>query len=80
MREHFYNVRVTVAETRKSMLRLFPGLSFNTARKHDDDSYVINQSWRETGAQLSMNLLNLLSTPSMLSLSEARKSWPRTSA
>ena len=71
LREHFYNVRVTVAETRKSMLRLFPGLSFNTARKHDDDSYVINQSWRETGAQLSMNLLNLLSAPSVLSLSEA---------
>ena len=71
LREHFYNVRVTVAETRKSMLRLFPGLNFSTARKHDDDSYVINQSWRETGAQLSMNLLNLLSAPSVLSLSEA---------
>ena len=71
LREHFYNVRVAVAETRKSMLRLFPGLSFNTARKHDDDSYVINQSWRETGAQLSMNLFNLLSAPTLFNLSEA---------
>jgi outer membrane protein TolC len=71
LREHFYNVRVAVAETRKSLLRLFPGLSFSTARKHDDDSYVINQSWRESGAQLSMNLFNLLSAPTVLSLSEA---------
>lgn len=71
LREHFYNVRIAVAETRKSLLRLFPGLSFTYARKHDNNSYLINQSWQETGMQLSWNLFNVLSAPTAINLSEA---------
>ena len=71
LREQLYNVRISAAETRKSLLKLFPGLNFSSARKHDDDSYVINQSWRETGVQLSWNLFNLLSAPTVMNLAEA---------
>ena len=71
LREHFYNVRISVAETRKSMLRMFPGLTFSYTGKHDTNSYLINQSWRETGLQLSWNLFNILSAPAAMDLSEA---------
>jgi outer membrane protein TolC len=71
LKEQFYNVRISVAETRKSMLKLFPSLSFNYGYKHDSDSYLINNSWSEAGAQLSWNLLSLLSLPAMNRYNEA---------
>ncbi len=73
LREHFYNVRITVAETKKSMLRLFPGLSFSYTGKRDTNSYLINRSWQETGVQLSWNLFNLFSAPANMRLSEANE-------
>jgi len=64
-KEHFYNARIVVAETKKSLLRMFPNLSFNYGVKHDSDSYLIHNNWSEAGAQLSWNLLNLLSLPTV---------------
>ncbi len=71
LREQFYNVRIAVAETKKSMLRLFPALSFNYSLRHDTNSYLINKSWNEAGAQISWNLFNLLSAPVAMSYSES---------
>jgi len=71
LRESFYNVRVATDEARRGMLRLFPGLSFNYSARHSDDSYLINQRWNEAGAQLSFNLLGLLSIPVQKRLGEA---------
>lgn len=73
LKEQFYNARIAVAETKKSMLRLFPGLSFNYTYKHDSDSYLINQRWREAGLQVSWNLFSLLSAPSAIRYSEANE-------
>ncbi len=53
------------------MLRMFPGLSFNYALKHDSDSYLINNSWRETGISLSYNLFGVLSFPAQKALADA---------
>lgn len=71
IRESFYNVRIAQQETRKTMLRMFPGLSFNYGFKTSDDRYLINQNWSEAGAQLSFNLLSLLSMPSQKRLAQA---------
>lgn len=71
VREQFYNSRIAVAETKKAMLRMFPGLSFNYALKHDTDSYLINSSWREAGVSLSYNLFNILSYPTQQALADA---------
>jgi hypothetical protein len=56
LREQFYNVRIAVAETKKSMMRMFPGISFNYSLRHDTNSYLIHNSWQEAGAQISWNL------------------------
>ncbi len=71
LREQFYNVRIAVAETKKSMLRLFPGLSFNYALRHDTNSYLINKTWQDAGAQISWNLFNLISAPVAMRYSES---------
>jgi outer membrane protein TolC len=71
LREQFYNTRIASEETRKTILKLFPNLNLNYTLKHDSDKYLVNNNWNEVGAQLSFNLLNLLSAPSQKRLAEA---------
>lgn len=71
LREQFYNSRIAQEETRKALVRMFPGISFNYDLKHDNDSYLIHQNWREAGVQLSFNLFNLLTGPAQQKLAEA---------
>lgn len=71
LRESIYNARIARQETRRILLRLFPGLSFNYALKRNDDDYLINKSWNETGLQLSFNLFSLFSAPAQVNLAEA---------
>lgn len=71
LRESLYNARIARLETRRTMLKLFPGLSFTYAVRHSDDQYLINQSWNETGLQLSFNLLGMLSAHSQKKLADA---------
>ncbi|KAB2967449.1 TolC family protein [Zoogloea sp.] len=70
LREQHYNVRIAAAETRKSLLKLLPGVSFNYGYRGDTNSYLINNDWREGGVRVSWNLLNLLSAPAVKDLAE----------
>jgi outer membrane protein TolC len=71
LRESFYNARIAALETRRVMLKLFPGISFSYGTRHSNDSYLINQNWNETGIQISYNLLGLLSAPAQMRLADA---------
>ncbi|MCQ9426502.1 TolC family protein [Pseudomonas sp. LJDD11] len=71
LREQNYNTRIASQETRKTLLRLFPNLSLNYSLRHDSDKYLINNNWNEAGAQLSFNLLNILSAPAQMRLAKA---------
>ncbi|MFZ2268529.1 MAG: TolC family protein [Azonexus sp.] len=71
LRESIYNARIARQETRRTLLKLFPGLSFNYTHKTSDDRFLINQSWNEAGAQISFNLLGLLSAPAQMRLADA---------
>lgn len=70
LRESMYNVRIAAAETRKSLIRLLPGLTFDYAYKYDNDTYLVNQHWRDAGFKVSFNLFNVLSGPSRLKAAE----------
>jgi outer membrane protein TolC len=70
LREGIYNARIAQQETRRTLLKLFPGLSFNYGYKHSDDDYLIHQNWTEAGAQISFNLLGLLSAPTQMRLAD----------
>lgn len=71
LREGMYNARIAQQETRRTMLKLFPGISFNAGIHHSDDPYLIHQSWNDVGAQISFNLLGVLSAPAQMRLAEA---------
>ena len=67
------------------LLRMFPGLSFNYSLNKSNDSYLINDHWREAGVQVSFNLLSLLSAPQQWKLAKdgvsladqaAGRRWP----
>ncbi|MGI4721314.1 MAG: TolC family protein [Janthinobacterium lividum] len=71
LRESFYNARIAVEETRKTMLRMFPNLSFNYDLRYDTDKYLINNDWNTAGLQLSWNVMNLFTAPAQKRLAEA---------
>lgn len=70
LREQFYNARIAATNTRKSLLRLLPGLSFDYAYRSDSDRYLINDQWRDASVRVSFNLFNLLSGPAELKAAE----------
>ena len=59
VREQALNVRVAAEETRKSLLKMFPNISFNYGWHYDNDIYLVNDRWRDAGVSLSYNLFNL---------------------
>lgn len=71
LRTSFYNARIARLETRRALLRMFPGISFSYGVHGSDDSYLINQSWTEAAAQISFNLLGLLAAPAQMRLADA---------
>jgi len=71
LRESLYATRIAQEETKRVMLRVFPGLSFNYSLNKSTDSYLINDSWRDAGVQVSFNLLSLLSLPAQKQLAAA---------
>ncbi|MBT0963456.1 TolC family protein [Denitromonas iodatirespirans] len=73
LRESAYNVRIAAADTRKSLLQLFPGISFNYSVNHDDDRFLVNNSWNEAGLRVNFNLFNLLSAPARLEAAEGNE-------
>ncbi len=63
LRESFYNARIAANDTRKALLRLLPGISFDYGAKYNDDRFLLNDRWNEAGVRVSTNLFNLLSGP-----------------
>ena len=70
LKEASYNARIAATDTRKALLRLLPGISFDVSAKHDSDKYLVNQRWQEAGVRVSLNLFNLLSGPSQMQAAE----------
>lgn len=70
LREHSYNARIAAQETRKTLLRMMPGLSFNYGHHYDGDSYLINEQWNQASVTAGFNLFNILSAPAHRRASE----------
>ena len=63
LKEGIYTARIAMLETRKSLLRLLPGLTFNYGPQASNNTYYINKNWMEGSFQVSYNLWNLLMAP-----------------
>jgi outer membrane protein TolC len=71
LREQFYGASIARDETHKILLRMFPNLSFNYNLRNDNDRFLVHHNWNEAGAQLSFNLLGLLSAPAQKRMADA---------
>lgn len=70
MRESLYNARIARDEAKKAIVKMFPGVSFSYGTKTTNDEYIVNQRWNEAGAQISFNLLGVLSAPTAKRLAD----------
>ncbi|QSX32637.1 TolC family protein [Shewanella avicenniae] len=74
LREQYFNVRIAALETRKTLLKMFPNLTFKVGTHYDNDYYMVNHAWNSAGTSLSFNLMNLLSYSSKKEVAEKTES------
>ena len=68
-----YKRRIKAYETKKSILRLFPGLEFSQSLNYDNTESNANSVWSEFGINLTWNLINLFTAQETLSLAQDRE-------
>lgn len=73
MRENLYQQRISVEDTKGSMLALIPGLQFNTTWTYSNNQYLLNNNNVEYGARIGANLLDVFSASSIKKASLARE-------
>jgi outer membrane protein TolC len=71
LREQVYLSRIAVDETKKTILKLLPGINLNATRNWDSNSFLVDNQWYSLGAKLSWNLFNLISAPDQIDQAEA---------
>lgn len=73
LREEMYQTRIGVAEIRKAMLRLLPGVEVNIGGHYDSNSYLLNQHFADWGTQIAKNVFEILSAPQAIGNAETQK-------
>lgn len=72
--DNAYQARIAVDDTRKAMVRMLPGISFDFSPKYDSNSFLVAHSWQEASIRLGGNLItSLLAAPSQTAYSEANE-------
>ncbi|MEO5330513.1 MAG: TolC family protein [Magnetococcus sp. YQC-5] len=66
LRLELYQQRIGLAETRKALLKILPGLEFKTTTHYDSNSFAMNSVWETAGIQVAGNLMRLVSIPDEL--------------
>lgn len=75
IREEWYRKRVDLNDLKIAKIQLWPNIGVNAGYQYDSNKYLYNDHWRETGLQVSMNLLRLLQLPA---LNEAEENQTKT--
>lgn len=72
LREEDYRNRISVAETKRAILTILPGIRLDFAARYDSNKYLYYQSWTEGGIEIFSNLMRLLAYPAIEKSNEAR--------
>jgi outer membrane protein TolC len=72
LREEDYRKRISLAETKRAVLTVLPGIRLDFAARYDSNQYLYYQSWTEGGIEIFSNLMRLLAYPSIQKSNEAR--------
>ncbi|RAU20270.1 TolC family protein [Paramagnetospirillum kuznetsovii] len=73
LREQMYLARITLDETKKTILKMLPGINLNINNKWDSNSFLVDHQWYEVGSKITWNLFNLLSAPDQMDSAEANE-------
>ena len=65
LREEDFKQRITADETRKQLLGMLPGISFDYGAYRDSNQYLYNKSWMQGGISVGWNLMRLIALPSL---------------
>nr|WP_283091886.1 TolC family protein [Magnetospirillum sulfuroxidans] len=71
LHEAAYLQRISVQETRRAIVRLFPGITLSGGRQFDGNSFLMANRWWEAGAKVTWNLMTVFSGPSEIKAAEA---------
>lgn len=71
LHEAAYLQRISVQETRRAIVRLFPGITLSGGRQFDGNSFLIANRWWEAGAKVTWNLMTVFSGPAEIKAAEA---------
>lgn len=71
LRESAYLSRISADETRKTMVRLLPGIEIAGGYDVNSNRFLANQNWATYSASVTWNIINLFSGPSQIGHSEA---------
>ncbi|MDO1530355.1 TolC family protein [Fulvimonas sp. R45] len=67
-----YQERIGLAETRKAMAKLLPGVELSVGAHYDSNDFLVNNTWRDAGVQVSWNLLNLFNAKRIKAAAKAQ--------
>ena len=70
--EASYNERIGLNETHKAMAKLLPGIELSVGAHYDSADFLVNNTWRDAGLQVSWNLLNLLNAKHIKAAAKAQ--------
>jgi outer membrane protein TolC len=71
--EQGYLSRIAIDETKKTILKMLPGITFSSGRNWDGNSFQANNLWWEAGAKLSWNVMNVFSGKSQMDYAETNE-------
>ena len=78
LREEDFKKRISADETRKQLLGMLPGISFDTALQYDSNKYANSNSWSQGGVRVSWNLMRLFALPVLAKTQEAQTKTDET--
>lgn len=78
LREEDFKKRISADETRKQLLGMLPGISFDAALQYDSNKYASSNSWSQGGVRLSWNLMRIFALPALGKTQEAQTKTDET--
>ena len=72
LREEDYRKKISVLEARKALLSFLPGIELNLGGNRDSNRFLLNNTWGEAGANVSLNLMRAFAYPAAKRVQEAQ--------
>lgn len=73
LRELFYKKRANAKEVRAAILQMLPGIELGSRYNYSSNGFLFNGDWLSLGAQLSWNLISIISAPAKFAELETRE-------